>query len=237
MPRPKYKLKLRCESSSVDLNVFDECDVAVDCSCEIWMTVVRYIIPTYMLDIAITDLPSAISLIYTDIANRCCRQLESYPLPIKEYVFDHPTHINPHKIDRSSSLSLAIRRFEIAYTLDRENSFVYLNDIIKHDSRRISHMVYKKMVAKEYCCVQASEKYFYDADVYCGKNYKVVVSHDLDVLLFGSHIIIKEFSPVKMVTIDEFMYRGDVDTKEELIRLCIYLGTDYHNDIVFSKND
>lgn len=244
--RARYKTKLsKIESSTYPLKDFT-CSVAIDCSCEIWMVLVRYKIFPHIVTHIITDLEEGLTILYRDIVNRCCQKLKSYYDPLclispdtVEYIFDHPHHTNSYKshemVSRSCDLNDAIKNFELAYTFHPSDTpflISCLNNIIKCDTRRISHMVYNKMQRLDYVCIQSPSQYFYDADVYCGKRYKIVVSHDLDVLLFGSLVIIKNINhdTMDVVTYEDFMYRASVTTMDALRNLCILLGTDYNDD-------
>lgn len=203
------------------------------------MTIVQYRIPPHILAAIERDFSHGMGMLYRDVVARCCRRIEEYDDPLRliseedpVYVFDHLEHTNPYKTEemgrRQRDLHEARVQVRLAYVLDRSVLSSRLHRLLVSDSRRISRFVYQKL-QNRYRCVQSGEEDYYDADVYCGRHYDLVVSHDLDVLLFGCMAMIRSISTqmMEVITFGDLMVRGDVQTMDELVRLCILLGTDY----------
>lgn len=224
-----YKLKLRGKIKAERVCTNTLPPIVFDCSCEIWMTVIKYKIPLLYFDVLLNDLEKGLKLIYADVANMCCRYLLSYSKFVEKYVFDNNEYTNPHKKTRNTDYYM--RRFELSYTFDKENCLKYLKDLIRNDIRTISRLVFDKLKTK--ClCIQTGPEYSYDADIYCGNNYKATFTHDLDILLFGSDIIVKDMSETCaiIVTIDEMIRKANVTSRKELKEFCLRVGSDYKND-------
>jgi len=202
--------------------------VALDCSCEIWMSVVRYEIPPDLIALAMRDLKQGLPRIYQDLVERTVAHLVTHASIIRVFVFDHLTHLNPRKKPYESP-ERYIKRFEIAYTYDRLNCIPHLYEIIRHDIRHISRKIHENLSQQRYPCVEAPQEDWFDADIYCGRRYNATITHDLDVLLFGCDTIIKEIDgdTAKVITIDEFMRKTHTTSREQLREYCFALGSDY----------
>jgi hypothetical protein len=97
---------------------------------------------------------------------------------------------------------------------------------MSHESARLQQLIYERLKHKN--VIHADD----DSD-FLLRRYPVTYSHDMDLLLMGCTTIITHVSDedVHYKSVNDILEKWKLKSKEELISICILLGTDYNQAV------
>ena len=214
--------------------------VAVDCSCEIWMILFRMQFNPIFIEFF---------EVYF-LMNSSIIEIERFVI---KYLINEVRKIK-EKIERMSKCLLVFEsngynqyKKKILKKRQKERNDAYKDFIIalkisgKDVSKRYLEYLhtdanyFQQQVSKCFSSTISSG----DSDLFLS-SFKVVYSHDMDLLLFGCNVLITNISgdDISYKSIGDILRQWKVPDRAALVDICILLGTDYnegHKDLTFSQ--
>ena len=236
-----YKKRIpyfRARSIPVEEIAYEE--IAVDCSCEIWMALFRmrfnpvlvecfemyFIMNSSVIDIekfVIGYLVQQIKIIKHKIEriSKCVLVFEgrgSSP---------HKKHVLKKRRDARNE---AYKDFIIALSFSRKDVLKRYLEYVHTDAS-----YFQQQVSKHFSSTVAGG----DSDLLLSK-FKAVYSHDMDLILFGCNTLITKITnqDVYYKSVSDMLSQWKIADRSALVAICIVLGTDYNEgrtDLTFGQ--
>jgi hypothetical protein len=226
---PYYKAKtVPVEHASFDM-------IPIDCSCEIWMMAFRMQFDTRLIELLDLYFRMSSSIVAAEkfivkhftkqllkIKHNLMRISKQQPL----FVFDG-VKTNPYKQrlteERQNARNDAYQNFVIALQFSRKNLGKLYLEYMSHKCAGLQQLIYERL--KNQNAIRADD----DSD-FLLRRYPAVYSHDMDLLLMGCGTIITGTDDNDMYykSTKNILNKWKMKNKEELVAICILLGTDYN---------
>lgn len=242
--RARYKKRF-LNKQWKDITNISDLPIAVDCSCEVFIISLKFSIndvdKASFIKRYNTNFVSSIQWIIDTMASFIISNLLSYRNIYKNnilhYIFDGKIDIPiKHKLSNIRKQYYNKRWNELLLLRYKFSSYdaviAKIIECIQACPNILSLLIFGKM-PYNIICIKSDKLHYYDADVYCAKKYTHIITHDLDVILFGAKYIL---SPEhKILTLQHLLDIKGLSTYEDLVKYCIRLGTDYNDTIVSTK--
>lgn len=214
--------------------------VAVDCSCEIWMAlfhmqfnpVFREFFEMYFLmNSSIIEIERFVIKYLINEIRKIKEKIETISKCL--LVFESNGY-NPYKKKvlkkRSKERNDAYKDFIIALKFSKKNVSKRYLEYLHTDAN-----YFQQQVSKCFSSIASPG----DSDLFLS-SFKIVYSHDMDLILFGCSMLITKIDrhDVYYKSAGDMLRQWKVPDRSALVAICILLGTDYNegrNDLTFSQ--
>lgn len=171
-----------------------------------------------------------------DIAKYCIKQLAS----LLKYLHSIGLTLHPVCSTGYPKLKRDLRDERLQTRDKLEKNFSKTDDVMSLIKKYILHFRDEvRDIVVEHKKLRKNLRYSTEADKWCGRNYRVIMTEDVDVFLFGNKktIIVKPFllddTPTQFRFMDCKSYFTDkgIATYQDFIQVSFMMGTDYNYGI------
>lgn len=214
--------------------------IPVDCSCEIWMMLFHMQFNPCLAELLDLYFRMSTSTVAAEkfvvkyltkrlikIENNLTRISKKKPLLVFDGVKPNP--YKQHLVEERRKARIdAYQTFTLSLHFSKKNLGKLYLKCMSHESAGLQQLIYERLLCKHKNVTRADD----DSD-FLLRRYPVVYSHDMDLLLMGCTTIITQIdsNDFHYKSISDILTQWKIKNKEELIVICILLGTDYNQAV------